>query len=468
MICNLWRFSHLPVSSQGTENIKAQGNCLFSRKIQQFFLNLILKVYFLFYPAVDPVAVLAIFQEVGVNSELYYIVFGESLLNDGVAVVFYNMMISFAEISAAGDAVTYQQILLGCLSFVTIALGGLTIGIIIGLLTGLFTRTTRDVSVVEPLIVMGMAFIAYFTAELFHWSGIISLIGCGIVQAHYSFENIQENSLITIEYFSKMLSSTMDSVIFLYLGKALLGNEKSWGWDVHVGFLCWTLAFCLIVRFIGVYSFTFILNKFRVKPINLQEQFIMAYGGLRGAVGFSLVISLQRQIVPSADMLVSTTLIVVMFTIWLQGSTIKPLVNILKIDKENDDQKYLMEELNDSALEIVSGAINKIIGRYGYVYFQTKFNEFDEKYMKRIFCNPDRDHEMKKLFEEKILAEHLATVYDPKLSIKKTLEIINEGYEPSFDGPVDEYGPVFTEDSSNFLKPYRRDSMRSSISSVSR
>ena len=45
---------------------------------------------------------LAIFSEVGVNSDLYYIVFGESLLNDGVAVVFYNMMNSFAEITAAG------------------------------------------------------------------------------------------------------------------------------------------------------------------------------------------------------------------------------------------------------------------------------------------------------------------------------------------------------------------------------
>ena len=52
--------------------------------------------------AVDPVAVLAIFQEVHVNSELYFIVFGESLLNDGVAVVFYNIMNSFAAIENSG------------------------------------------------------------------------------------------------------------------------------------------------------------------------------------------------------------------------------------------------------------------------------------------------------------------------------------------------------------------------------
>ena len=417
----------------------------------------------------DPVAVLAIFAEVGVNSELYYIVFGESLLNDGVAVVFYSMMNSFAELDAAGLPITLEQCLLGCASFITIAFGGLAIGILVGLLTGLVTRTTSEVSVIEPLIVIGMAFTAYYLAEMFHWSGIISLIGCGIVQAHYSFKNIQRNSHITIEYFSKMLSSTMDSVIFLYLGKALWGREESWSWNIHTGFLCWTLVFCLVVRFIGVYFFTFFLNRFRIKPINLQEQFIMAYGGLRGAVGFSLVISIQRDIVPSADMLVSTTLIVVMFTIWLQGGTIKPLVNILNIDKEAEEHKSLMEELNDSMMEQMITGINQITGRYGFIYFQTKFFKFDEEVMMKIFCNPDQDHDMKKLFEEIVLADHLENVYDPKKTIMKTLEFINEGYEASepttvLDVVVEENGT-----SNNFLQPIgRKDSIRSGISSVSR
>ena len=90
------------------------------------------------------------------------------------------------------------------------------------------------------------------------------------LQAHYAFRNIRENSFTAIDYFSKMLSATMDSVVFLYLGMELLGTEGEWRWTVHTGFVSWTLVFCLVVRFLGVYSFTFVLNRFRKKPINLQ------------------------------------------------------------------------------------------------------------------------------------------------------------------------------------------------------
>ncbi len=139
-----------------------------------------------FFSAVDPVAVLAIFQEIGVNSDLYYIVLGESVLNDGVAVVFYNMMIAFSGIVAGGQTVTPADYGFGLLSFVTIAFGGLAIGVAMGLLSGLLTRATREVEIVEPLAVLGTAYSAYYLAEVFHWSGIISLIGCGLTQVYRS------------------------------------------------------------------------------------------------------------------------------------------------------------------------------------------------------------------------------------------------------------------------------------------
>ncbi len=100
---------------------------------------------------------------------------------------------------------------------------------------------------VEPLALFGMAYLSYVTAELFHWSGIISLIGCGLVQAHYSFKNISKKSYTTVKYFIKMLSATSDCVIFLFLGIALMDGPHYW----HTGFVVWTVSFTLICRFIG-------------------------------------------------------------------------------------------------------------------------------------------------------------------------------------------------------------------------
>ena len=74
----------------------------------------------------------------------------------------------------------------------------------------------------------------------------------------------------------------------------------------------------LIFYLKGVYVLTWIVNRKRVRRINLQEQFIMAYGGLRGAVGFSLVEMIDSNIVPPKQMFVTTTLAVVMFTVFFQ------------------------------------------------------------------------------------------------------------------------------------------------------
>ena len=99
--------------------------------------------------AVDPVAVLAIFSEIGVNADLYFLVFGESLLNDGVAVVLYNMMKSFAAMEDTGEAIQPIQYVLAICSFFTVALGGLLVGIIFGLLTACITRLTKEVTYLD-------------------------------------------------------------------------------------------------------------------------------------------------------------------------------------------------------------------------------------------------------------------------------------------------------------------------------
>jgi len=374
--------------------------------------------------AVDPVAVLAIFQEVGVNPDLYFLVFGESLLNDGVAVVFYKTISAFVQMSnhknsTTGEPdpidITADQYVLAFLSFFTIALGGLMIGIIVGLISALMTRTTKDVHIMEPLILLGTGYLAYMGAELFHWSGIISLIGCGLIQAHYSFKNVDRKSITTVHVFIKMASAASDIIIFLFLGMALIkqNNENTGYW--HTGFVVWSIAFCLICRFISVYGLTWIANKHRVKIINLQEQFIMAYGGLRGAVGFSLVKMISENDVDDGTrrLFVTTTLVVVTFTIFFQGMTIKPLVNLLNIEKKKDEQKLITEEVNDTVLDHIMSGVDVISGKRGKQYFQNWLEHIDENYLKPIFCNPNTENAMVSLFEDLALSDHYLNLYGP-------------------------------------------------------
>jgi len=157
------------------------------------------------------------------------------------------MMNTFAEMNYADKDIGAADIALGVVSFATVALGGLFVGVVIGFLTALITKTTSEVRVVEPLALFGMAYLSYVAAELFHWSGIVSLIGCGLVQAHYSFKNISKKSYTTVKYFIKMLSALSDCVIFLFLGIALVDGPHYW----HTGFVVWTVSFTLICRFIG-------------------------------------------------------------------------------------------------------------------------------------------------------------------------------------------------------------------------
>lgn len=326
--------------------------------------------------AVDPVAVLAIFQEIGVNKALYFLVFGESLLNDAVVITVYNVMTVFA----GPTHMTFKNIILGIVNFFTVSGGGLLIGSVYGVLTAVITKFTSDVRVIEPMIVIVIAYMSYVTSELFHFSGIIGIIACGLIQVEYARYNISQRSFVTIKYFTKNLSTIADCIIFFFLGKVLVRETHVWS----TTFALMATLFCVVYRFLSVFFLTYLANNVfhRVHTINLEEQLVMAYGGLRGAIAFSLSISINQHEVKHSKLFVSGTLFVILFTVVVLGSTTKTIVRLLRIktDVKQDPKMFLF--LTDKLIESTMTGIEDITGNQTYFHWISRLEQWNEKYLK--------------------------------------------------------------------------------------
>ena len=93
---------------------------------------------------------------------------------------------------------------------------------------------------------------------------------------------------------------------------------------------------CFVFRFLGTYLLSYICNRKRLEKIGLVDQFIMAYGGLRGAICYGLAMTLDADVIPAKDMFTTTTVVVIVFTVFLQGSSIGPLVKFLQVKKKDE------------------------------------------------------------------------------------------------------------------------------------
>ncbi|XP_033149558.1 sodium/hydrogen exchanger 3 isoform X10 [Drosophila busckii] len=328
--------------------------------------------------AVDPVAVLAVFEEIHVNEILYIVVFGESLLNDAVTVVMYHMMESYNEIGL--PRIIAQDVINGVGSFFVVALGGTAIGIIWGFLTGLATRFTDHVRVIEPIFIFVMAYLAYLNAEIFHMSGILAITFCGITMKNYVESNISQKSHTTVKYALKMLSSSSETIIFMFLGVATVNNMHVW----NTWFVVLTILFCSVFRVIGVILLSAIANRFRLHKLSRVDQFVMSYGGLRGAVAFALVLLVDENVVKHKNMFVTTTIAVIYFTVFLQGITIKPLVKILNVKRANKRKPTMNERIHERFMDHLMAGIEDIVGKTGNYNVRDKFKRFDNRFIRPL------------------------------------------------------------------------------------
>uniref|UniRef100_A0A8C3L4U7 Sodium/hydrogen exchanger n=1 Tax=Chrysolophus pictus TaxID=9089 RepID=A0A8C3L4U7_CHRPC len=352
--------------------------------------------------AVDPVAVLAVFEEIHINELLHILVFGESLL-----VVLYHLFEEFANF----EQVTIIDIILGFLSFFVVSLGGVFVGVIYGLIAAFTSRFTSNIRVIEPLFVFLYSYMAYLSAELFHLSGIMALIASGVVMRPYVEANISHKSHTTIKYFLKMWSSVSETLIFIFLGVSTVAGQHYWNWT----FVISTLLFCLIARVLGVLVLTWFINKFRIVKLTPKDQFIIAYGGLRGAIAFSLCYLLDYEHFNMRDMFLTAIITVIFFTVFVQGMTIRPLVDLLAVKKKQETKRSINEEIHTQFLDHLLTGIEDICGHYGHHHWKDKLNRFNKKYVKKCLIAGERSKE-----------PQLIAFYH-KMEMKQAIELVESG-----------------------------------------
>ncbi|XP_043575286.1 sodium/hydrogen exchanger 3-like [Chiloscyllium plagiosum] len=361
--------------------------------------------------AVDTVAVLTVFEEIHVNEALFIIVFGESLLNDGVTVVLYNVFNSFVAVGAGNiQGLDYFK---GIVSFFVVSLGGIAIGIIFGFLLSLVTRFTKHVRVIEPGFVFVISYLSYLTSDMLSLSAILAIAFCGICCQKYVQANLCEQSIITVRYTMKMLASGAETIIFMFLGVSAV-DTTIWTWNTP--FILFTLVFISVYRVIGVVAQTWILNHYRVVQLEMIDQMVMSYGGLRGSMAFALVVLLDLKHVHEKRLFVSTTIIVVYFTIIFQGLTIKPLVKWLKVKRSQQKEPSLNEKLHERAFDHIVSAIEDISGQIGHNYLRDKWSRFDRKYLSKVMMRKSA----------LISQDNLLSIFR-ELNLKDAISYLSEG-----------------------------------------
>uniref|UniRef100_A0A8C9RWX3 Sodium/hydrogen exchanger n=1 Tax=Scleropages formosus TaxID=113540 RepID=A0A8C9RWX3_SCLFO len=272
--------------------------------------------------ATDPVSVLAIFAELQVDSDLYILLFGESILNDAVAIV-----LTYAISTYSTSTFEASSFFLSIGHFIAVFAGSFGIGLAYTIVTHL-TKFMQLNS--HPLLETGLFFLlswsTFLSAEACSLSGIVAVMFCGIMQAHYTFHNLSAEAKVRTKQLFECLNFLAENFIFCYIGLALFTFQKH---IFQVVFICGAFISILVARVCNVYPLSFLLNLGQRNKIPFSIQHMMMFSGLRGAVAFAL--AAQDTTTEARRVIFSTTLLVVLLTVWVLGSTTIPMLTCLDI-----------------------------------------------------------------------------------------------------------------------------------------
>ncbi|MEM9979765.1 MAG: sodium:proton antiporter [Cyanobacteria bacterium P01_D01_bin.2] len=356
--------------------------------------------------ATDPVSVVALFRELGVNKRLTTLMEGESLFNDGVAVVAFNILLGIAlGVEQFDISVTVAQFLL----FTGI---GVSVGALIGF--GISFLTQRfDLPLVEQSLTLVSAYGTYIVAEELGGSGVIAVVTTALILGNFGSRiGMNPRTRLVVSEFWEFLAFFVNSIVFLLIGDQVRFSTLS-NYTNSIGI---AIATMLLARLISVFGLSFFSNMVTAdnEDIRWQEQTVLWWGGLRGSVSVALALSVPAALAEREE-IIATVFGVMLFTLLVQGLTAKPLLEALNLlgDAQPLRQKYMQGIARRVALNRVITRVKELMerqeiedefGRYQLALVEGQVKKLREEMRTMQANNPDIQAFAAEQVKEELLA----------------------------------------------------------------
>ncbi|MEW6569019.1 MAG: Na+/H+ antiporter [Chloroflexota bacterium] len=271
--------------------------------------------------ATDPVAVVALFRKLGVPKRLEVLLEGESLFNDGTAIVLFNLTL-VGVISAGIDLGA------AAVEFVRVAAGGVMVGLVLGWLVSRLIGRIDDY-LVETTLTTVLAYGSYLVAEELHVSGVLAVVAAGLINGNLGPHGMSPTTRIVVLNFWEYVAFLANSAVFLLIGleidlPVLLANWRT---------ILWAIFGVLASRAVVVYSLSWFGGH-----LPMKWRHMMYWGGLRGGIALALALSLPAALGTERSTITVMAFGVVFFTLVVQGLTLGSVVRGLGLVERSEAQ----------------------------------------------------------------------------------------------------------------------------------
>ena len=307
--------------------------------------------------ATDPVSVLALVRTLGAPKRLSVLIEGESLFNDGTAVVIFNILLVAVLTMIAGGQLTAGELVTEAVaSFLKVVLIGVIVGAVLGMVSNALLASTED-HLVEIALTVALAFGSFLFAEMVQGSGVIAVVVAGLLVGNHGVpQGMSATARIGLHHFWEVVGFLINSVLFLLIGYELqnvLSPSSNTFYLAMVG-----IGAALFARLV-IFPLTSFSNMFQEKPISPRWQIAIFWGGLRGSIPIALILLLSHIVHDGAtlagfegkvylsesvyEVMLIVTFAVVLWTLVVQGLTMKPLLKKLGISGVLSESEFEYE-----------------------------------------------------------------------------------------------------------------------------